>query len=256
MCIIYKSFFKKKSTKIYLGIFLLLGIIFSFVFISEKYLLKKGNEAYPNSFISFNSKENINLSKENGIKAYNKAIELECNNILMSVYVTETTPIIKEDNKENLECYIDNYTVNYSYLNSVTIVENKELFNHMLKDEKEYSYFITLNSWIEKDKIIKKLSNKYHVELITEEQKIDNMDYKNIIIICNIFINVIEVLFLILLIISFANIIIDESKNNKLYYCLGYSEIKIALITINKIIFIILIPLCIFSISLIIAYFI
>lgn len=256
MNIIYKSFFKKKTTKIYLGIFILLGFIFSFLLIGKKYLIEKINEAYLNSFIYFSSKEEIDLTREKGIKSCNKAIELECNNILISVFVVKDKPVIIEKNENNLECNIDQYTIKYSHLNRINIISNENLFNYLAKDRKEYSYFITLNNWIEKEKIIKSISNKYHVEVITEEQKIDSMDYKNIIIICNIFINVIEVLFLILLIISFTNIIIDENKNNKLYYYLGYSKMKIIKITINKTISIILVPVCIFIISLIITYFI
>lgn len=75
------------------------------------------------------------------------------------------------------------------------------------------------------------------------------MDYTNIIIICEIFIKVIYILFVVLCIISIFNIIIDESKNNFLYHALGYSKIKIIHLTINKILLIIFIPILILILS-------
>ena len=93
MNIIYKSFFKKKTTKIYLWIFISLGIVFSFLIIARKYLIIKSNEAYPESFLVMSSKDNINLEKEKNIKSYNKAINVDCNNHLTNVFITEHKPI-------------------------------------------------------------------------------------------------------------------------------------------------------------------
>lgn len=256
MSIIYKSFFKKKSTKIYLGIFLLLGITFSFLFVSKKYLIAKENEAYPNSFIYFLSKENIDLTKEKSIKSFNKAIEVNCNNQLTHVFITKDKTILNEEDEKKLECHIDDYTINYSSIINVNLINNEKIYNYLDEKENDYYYFITLKNWIEKDKTIKVLKDKYNVEINIEEYKIDSMEYKDIIFIFDIFIKIIYILFVVLCIISIFNIIIDESKNNFLYYSLGYSKMKIIKLTINKIFLILFIPLCILFLSLIIATFI
>lgn len=256
MNIIYKSFFKKKSTKIYLGIFILLGIAFSFLFISKSILIKKENEAYPNSFIYFSSKKEIDLTKERSINSFNKAIRVDCHNQLTNIFITKEIPVIKKEYDTNLECNIDDYTIKYSSIINANLISDEKLYNYLDKDENELYYIITLKNWFEKDKTIKVLKDKYNVEINIEEYQIDSMDYKDIIIIFDIFIKIIFILFIILCIISIFNIVIDESKNNFLYYSLGYSKTKIIKLTISKILMIITIPVCILILSLIIANFI
>lgn len=249
MILIYKSFLKKKTTKIYIEMFLVISIVFAFLFISKNYIVEKGNEAYKNSFIYFVTTEDIELNREKGIKVYNKAIEVDCKNRLTNVFITKDKPITNETFDSDLKCQINNYSFNYSLRNRTNIISNPEAFNSLMKSKSEFYYFIIFNNWLEKDKIIKKIVDKYHVEVNIEEQQIDNMDYKNIIFICNLFIKIVIILFVILSFISIFNIIIDEKKNNILYYALGYTKRNIIKITINKIIMILFIPLCIFFLT-------
>lgn len=244
MSIIYKSFFKKKSTKIYLWIFILLGITFSSLFIARKYLIRKGNEAYQNSYIYFSSKNEVSLLNEKNIKRYNKAFEVDCNNPLTSIFITNELPIIENEYSNN-QCHVDAYTIEYTVQNRINVIENDQLFKSLSKNPKEYFYFINLKNWFKKDKTIKKLIDKYHLEIGVEEYKIDSVNYKNIIFTFEIFIIIVEILFLILFLISIFNILVDEKKNNYLYHYLGYSKIKIFKITINKMFFIIFFPLLI-----------
>lgn len=249
MNVIYKSFLKKKVTKIYLWLFLILGIVFSFLILTKDFLRIKGNEAYPNSFIYFVSKDNIDLSKENNVNEYNKALLVECNNKLTNVFITENKPIIQGDNDVSLQCFIDEYTINYSSVNRINIINDDKLYKLLEKKQNEYYYFIKLKSWVDKGKTIKDLSDKYHVEINIEEYRIDSMNYDDILFLFNIFINLVEILFIILSIISVFNILIDEKKNNNLYHYLGYSKLKIICITFNKILLFFIIPVLILIIS-------
>jgi len=255
MNIIYKSFFKKKTTKIYLWIFISLGIVFSFLIIARKYLIIKSNEAYPESFLVMYSKDNINLEKEKNIKSYNKAINVDCNNHLTNVFITEHKPIFTNESEEYLNCNINNYIIEYTHVKNINIIKNPDLYNSLKDSQEEFYYFISLKSWFDKNKTAQYLSDKYHTEVGIEEYKIDSMDYKNIIVITDLFIKISILLFVILSIITIANIIIDEKKNNFLYYALGYSKIKIISININKIFLIIVIPLCILTLSSVLIYF-
>lgn len=242
---IYISFFKKKVTKIYLSIFLLLSIVFSSLFLARHCMIKKGNVAYENSYLYFNSSKNIDLSKEKNIKKYNKAIAIDCSNPLTNVFITKDTPILNDNYQNYIKCMIDNYTIEYTMERSNNIIEDKNLFNYLSNKQNEYYYFISLNNWFKMKNSYKELSNKYQVEINVQENRIDSVDYKNVIVLFNIFINIVISLFIILSIISILNIIVDEKKNNTLYYSLGYSKRKICQITMNKIILILLIPVCI-----------
>lgn len=249
MNIIYKSFLKKKVTKIYLWLFIILGVVFSFLVLTKNFLRIKGNEAYPNSFIYFVLKDDVDLSKENNIKAYNKALLVECNNQLTNVFITEDKPIMQEDHDASLECLIDGNTLYYSSLNRVNLISDVELYEFLEKKQDEYYYFISLKNWIDKDKMVKNLGDKYNVEINIEEYKIDSMNYKDVLFLFNIFINIVVILFIILFIISIFNILIDEKKNNNLYHYLGYSKLKITCITINKVLLLLMFPFLFFLIS-------
>lgn len=256
---IYKSFFKRKVTKIYLFIFLIFSIVLSFLILAKNFLVVKGNEAYKNSFIYFMTDKEIDLADDKNVKAYNKGILLDCNNQLTSVFVVSDKPIIEIDEKEAAEfgykeCVINEYSVKYIRAYHINIVENKRLFDDLDKEQKEYYYFVSLNNWFEGSETVEELTNKYKVEVFVSENKIDDNNYKDVIYIFTLFIKIIVILFIILFVVSIINIIVDEKKNNNLYYALGYAKLRIISITINKILLIIFIPLIIILLSFIIGF--
>lgn len=254
MNLIYRNFFKKKGTKIYLTIFIALGITFSFLFISQKYLITKGNEAYQNSYLYIISKDNIDFKKDKNIKNYNKALSIDCDNFLTNVFITDTQPVFKIEGFNTKQCNIENYTIEYFSDMAINLINNSKIYNFLENDQNEYFYFISLKDWFRKDETVKYLASKYHTEVGIETHKIDSVEYKDIIFIFDVFIKIIEILFVILCLISIFNIIIDEKKNNFLYYVLGYSKIKIIEITFKKILLIIIIPLILIISSLIITF--
>ncbi len=253
---IYKSFIRKKTTKIYFLLFIIFSLVFAFLTISRTLIIKKGNEAYQNSYIYFSSNEDIDLSKEENIKKYNKALYAsDCSNNLVNIFVVKETPIINNNNQDKSTCTIDDITINYNIINSINIIENQDLYELLEKEQTDYYYFISLKNWFKVQDTVKELNSKFNIDIYSEEHKIDDNNYKNIIFIFELFIKILFILFVIIVIISIINIIIDERKINKLYYSLGFSKVNIIIITLNKILLIILIPIILFSISFIYNYF-
>lgn len=253
---IYKSFLKKKTIKKYFLIFTLISFILSLLNISRTYTIAKGNEAYKESYLYFSSEKDINLSEENNIKRYNKAIYVNCNNSLTNVYIVKDEPIKNKDHNGTLECKVNDFSFKYSHLDDINIIKNEELYELLSKDSEEYYYFITLKKWFNYNKTSSELAKKYNVEVYEMEKSIDDTDYKGIIFIIELFIKILVILFAILFLTSIVNIIIDERENNKLYHMLGYSKLKIISITFNKIILIVILPLIVLFIILLINNFI
>lgn len=243
---IYRSFFKKKVTKIYLWIFILFSILFSFLLIAKECIIVKGNEAYSKSFIYFITEKEIDLGNEQNVKGYNKALYANCYSDLTEVFIVNNTPIVRNDSEEKVECTIDKYTIQYIVENDFNIVQNNSLYDFLNDDVKEYYYFVSLENWFDVEKTSNFIKDSYKVEPIIYEVNIDSNNYKNYIYIFNIIIRILLFLFVLLLLISIVNVIIDEKKNNKLYYSLGYNRIRIISITFNKILLLILIPIVIF----------
>lgn len=242
---IYKSFFKKKVTKIYLWIFILFSLVFSFLFVAKEYMIIRGNEAYKNSFLYFVSEKDLDLSSEKNIQNYNKALYVACHSDLTDVFVVKDNPIIHSDSFEQVECSIDDITIFFHVMDRINIVANEQLYDLLDSEQSEYYYFIRLKNWFAMKDTYQDLVDTYHVDVIVEDMKIDDVDYKNVIYIFDIFIKVMAILFVGLFILSIINVVIDEKKNNRLYYSLGYSKIKIFQMTIYKIILLFIIPVCI-----------
>lgn len=249
---IYRSFFRKKVTKIYLLIFIIFSILFSFLFISKENIIVKGNEAYKKSFIYFSTEKEVELSKEPNVKSYNKALHANCYSDLTEIFIVNDTPIVSNDYDEKVECIIDKYIVQYTAMDNFNIVQNKSLYEFLSNDVNEYYYFLSLDNWFDVEKTSKYIKGRYKVEPIIYEVNIDSNNYKNYISIFSITIRILVFLFALLFLISVVNVIIDEKKNNILYYSLGYSKLKIFNITFNKILLLLLIPLCILLLSFIV----
>ena len=249
---IYRSFFKKKVTRIYLWLFIIFSIIFSFLLISKEKIIIKGNEAYHKSFIYFISDKDIDLSKDKNVKNYNKALYANCHSDLTDVFITKDTPIVSNDYEEKVDCIIEGHTIKYAVMDDINIVQNKDLYEVLSKDAKEYYYFVSLDNWFDVEETSKLIKDVYKVEPVIYELSIDSNNYKNYIYIFSVVIRILLILFVLLLLISVISVIVDEKKNNNLYYSLGYSKIKIIEITFNKILLLICFPAILFFLLLII----
>lgn len=248
---IYKSFFRKRTTKIYLVILLIISFILSFLLVSRKYYISKSNEAYEGSYIYFISDKNIDLKKEKSVIDYNKTILLDCDTSLTRIFISKDEPIISiEESVKNNECIVEKYRVNYTISQTNNIVQNGKLYDYLDKINKQYVYFVKIENWFYVLNTVNYLEEKYDVNVEIEEYKIDSNEYNDILLIYNVFILILDIFLIIIFIFSILNIYVDEKRNNYLYYVLGYSKLKILKITINKILLLLIIPLifCIISI--------
>lgn len=125
---IYRSFFRKRVTKVYLSIFIIFSILLSLLSISKERIIVKGNEAYDKSFIYFSTEKAVELNGSSNIKGYNKALKVNCQSDVTEVFVVNDTPIVSNDYEEKVECIIDKYMVQYAVMDSINIVQNNSLY--------------------------------------------------------------------------------------------------------------------------------
>ena len=128
--ILYKSFWRKKITKTYIILFIL--ILFSIIILSSinNHYLEILNKKYQDSYISISLNEKDKPQKMKNIKIYNESLLLETNDEFNN-YLTLT----KNTNLKNTEiilpiCYSNKYKINDNY--NLTI--NNNTYSFFIKD--------------------------------------------------------------------------------------------------------------------------
>ena len=112
---------------------------------------------------------------------------------------------------------------NYLYINSSD-------FNNLSKEVNEYTYIINLNKWLNRKNVIQELKEKIPSLKNFEEHEynIKILDYSQMnILIFTVLLIVLSIIYIIVLVINIKNILIDESKNTRLYQCLGFTNTTI-----------------------------
>lgn len=245
---IYNSFFRKKSTLLYFIIFLIISILFVILSIAKKYYIGLGNEFYDDSYIKFSSPLKISFD-EFEILNYNQTIEIDCNTTLTNVYISASNPIFTNEMGNKLVCQYNDYDIEYDLSGEGNIILNKNLYDLLEIDKDSYVYFIKLKNWFDADKVKFDIEKKYNTSVQVMEKQKDSNNYKYVIKIFEVFIFTLKLLFIVILVISVINIIIDEKKINYLYYTLGFNKIEIVKITIIKILLVVFIPIITFLAS-------
>ncbi len=189
-------------------------------------------------------------SKEGGI-FYFKNPSLKDNEIIMYSLITDyfnkdgniiEIPYKDETISFKVDMYLDvNYKENYkiAYI-------SEEMYNKLLPKKEYYYYTIKLNDWFKHAKTEKEILKKINVaklDLDVDEMSdyghIENHEpilssfdrgpslYEDYVTLFNIVYAVFGIIFLIILIVTIHNILIDEEKSTYLYYCLGFNNQKI-----------------------------
>ena len=262
--LIFKSFLRKKTTKIYLLIYtIILSTLFT-LFIAKNIMVELENNNYNGSFIEIEDDGSININKLDNIdkiyhavyikENYNKVFfinddsyNLKNNEIIIPIKYQKEMKI-----NDELELEIANNTYKFIVKDFLNF-KNDNLFivsNNIIKENNnlDKSYLLVLKNWLKKDKTFDEISDNYKNVNISSYFYTSNDSYTTFITIITILLSILIFLFAIILMVTCFNIIQDEKKKNEIYYKLGYSKKKI--LKFNSIKIIILVMLS-FSIALI-----
>lgn len=244
--LIYKSFFRNKTTKNYLIIYTIILFIFFILNFTKNILIEKENISYNGSFIEINSNDVSNLKNIKNIQVIKETIVIKENN-LDKIY------LISDDKLQNNEIFINenfkdnkNIILNNEEFIVKDYIKDNENFIYIskfsydkLKNDNEFRIIVTLKKWHDVDKTI--LNIKKYYNDVTTHYYLNNDNYSLFIKIIDVFLSLLILLFVIVFVVTSFHIIEDENVKNKIYYKLGYKKISLKIFNIKKIFLLILI---------------
>ena len=251
--IFLKSFFRKKSIKIYLAIISIILFFLLFSISIKNYYLDLVNSNYEYSYIEFEylgnkddikKIKNINqvyegfslgLDEGNYYFLINDYIGLNDFEIVADKYIFPDQNIGSEVSFYNTNLIIKDLFENSSLYNVIYINSNtyKQLLSLLKPDS--FIYRVTLSNWLNEEKTIKNIEDNLKVNnLTTFLNKKENINFESIIFVFQTAIIIFSIVFIIVLVVTYINIVNDEKKKNYIYKCLGYSNNLIKLINFTK----------------------
>lgn len=240
-----RSFYRKLSTKIYLIIFILLFLTLWCLLFSKEKFIEDYNKNFKESFIYLETNDVVKLEDKNIINV------LECINygniyVLVDESLQEHEIIVSDNFKQNVsESYILSDVKNYEFIikekyKSSSILFNvyvsQSVFNQLVLDKGIKGYYISINNWIDNEKIVSNLKKNYKGECYSFNTSLSDIDYEALFTNINFFINLLIIIFLILFVISILYIINDQKETEYLYYVLGFNRKRILFIRYTNII--------------------
>lgn len=262
-----KSFYRKRTSKIYLIVFTLIFLALYMIIFGKSYYREYINESFKGSYIKFDlSKDKIipelegvtNLQEVVNLNKYfllsNSSFNLNNYEILISPFYDDNK--MMETVKKTLgELGIDTslYTFkvsdevnayNFFYVNPFTY---NILDNQVNNDDN--TYVGDLYDWINFEEFISKLEVELDTEINAYIVSTDILRYIDIYNGFNIFLYLLLSLFVILSIITIINVLMDEKKTNFLYRIIGYSNKQKRLIVISKLLSLLVVSLLLGTIS-------
>ena len=236
---ILKSFYHKKSTKVYLIIITITIIAIMSMFLYKNKIIELGDIANEHSFIAITSKEPIDISIINSIKDdsnFKSYCEGFANHALIKIddSLKDNEAILpKSSDKKtgSIYNYMDKFelVIKDIYDDNVGffIYVSREMYNTICNHYKNYGYIIYVNNWHERQRIMDKLSENNKITVNTLSMNFSNVDYDFLIYEINIFIKIILTIFVIVNIIVIFNIIHDQKYKIGVYKSLGYNKSRI-----------------------------
>ncbi len=238
--IFLKSFFRKKSIKIYLAIISIILFFLLFSISIKNYYLDLVNSNYEYSYIEFEylgnkddikKIKNINqvyegfslrLDEGNYYFLINDYISLNDFEIVADKYIFPDQNIGSEVSFYNTNLIIKDLFENSSLYNVIYINSNtyKQLLSLLKPDS--FIYRVTLSNWLNEEKTIKNLEDNLKVSnLTTFLNKKENINFESVILVFQTAIIIFSIVFIIVLVVTYINIVNDEKKKNYIYKCLG-----------------------------------
>lgn len=286
--IIYKSIFRKKTTKIYLFIVTSIFLIIGILLLARNHYISEGNENYEGSYLTFEAplseldkiKDGLNVKSVTIGLTYTFINESTNNEMVTDLIVDESlsgNEIItwasynyffntNEDgaiiiNKNNHD-YILTVKETYTSTSDDGTHISMDIFND-LYDNENILYRVEIEDYFKENKTTKWLeenisninteSNGNGITFV--ENSKDSAPLYNLYVLLFTCLTIgLGIIFFIILIYTLVNMIIDEKKSSNLLNHLGYNHKKILLTTIIKISLILIIPFIISSLILIPIY--
>lgn len=274
--VLMKSFFRKKTTKIYIIIFIILAFSLIICYSLKKYYVTFANTNYKGSFI-FVKGDTKNLKNIENIKNVNEIYEsvvINMNGIEALFTVSEfinTSQVLSNEDILIPNTFKDDYPLNSqftilkknqninlnvkghfdSYNFPFVYIINHDLVDWLVKNDiGETAYAFTLKNWLEREDTYKEITKAVDSEYIsihlTNNHKI-NFDY--LVKVFNILIKVIIFVFVIIIFVALLNIWNDERKNHILYKSMGYTKLQLFILAITKISVILFITIIAFGLG-------
>lgn len=243
---IIKSFFRKKTTIIYM---IFIGIVISLLtnsYYSYIENTKQIENNYSRSFIQILSPDKIEFNNEY-IKNVERIIHVEKYNYIIDKNLKDDETVISElfevdnpigsmieyEGDQSVVFKVKNY---YSFKNEWSeIYISEEKFNSLLKND-EYDYMVKIKSWLMKEKVVNMLIEAYpNAEIYSYEinnSSINYVDFNNNYKTYSYFYLMVLIVLMIVVVIS---VIKNEKKDKDTYRLLGFNKTIIIKYTIEKI---------------------
>jgi hypothetical protein len=250
-----KSYFRKKSSKIFIILFALM--LFALVFLKSN--INKYNilidESTTNSFIYLETDKQFDASRNDNIKSYYDALHIDVFYYIVNSDLKDNQAIIPSAFDQTKERTIDtnNGTVILDIVGgdevelSPIIYISEYLFNE-LKTEYSSGYILYLKSWSKRSEVSKYLKDTYGTTGNSWNASESFSHYDGIIVSYNFYFKIIVVLFIVLMISMIVYITIEYKRNISLYKTFGLKKIKLVEIIIINIILSLLLAIILASI--------
>lgn len=247
--IIYKCFFRKKTTKIAILLLTISFLILSILVVGRKNYINKVNDSYKGSFLEVSNviDSDLKIVKNNmSVNNYEKGIVIENYYFLVKSTSLKKGEIIlpvqlAEDYKIGDTIELELSDKEYRFI--IRDFENESYYrlvvNNLIYDElslgKEEVLRIDVKNWAARDNVAKKLETRLKKDVSVFTVKKDNVNYDIVVNVFTIIISLFILFFSILLFVTLYNLVIDENKTNFVLYSVGYSKNKLLILTIKKI---------------------
>lgn len=252
--ILLKSFYRKKTTKIYLGLMCLIAISCSSLLLLKKHYIGLINDNYSSSFIMFEVDKNTMVTNLDNVNIIYRGLATK--DILYPIIewneknIQDNEVLISSDFNnqfkigEEISLTIFNNTVNkelkiIEFYNTDKFIKpffiNSNTFNQLIKEESKILYIGKIKNWLYEKKTVKKIEEELNIQVMEFISKNHESNYDEIVSAINLFTILVILSFIFLNILLTINVIYDERKSNLLYRSLGFSTKKIYQILIYKI---------------------
>lgn len=255
-----KSFFRKKTIRNYFVIFFLIfASIFSCLVVRKVYT-DKYNELNKQSFIAVKDPAmDIKDIKNDNIKDIVEGIEINGTIYRIDNSLKDNETIAPRElrwfPKGEVNVVGEKHTIQNAGLD-LDIVEvsydigyflvNENTYQKLIDSEAVKAYVISLKNYLISNETEQQIYDEFADNTPFIYYRNNNpspKDYVGRISSLNFFMTICAILFGIVFIITFINIIIDEQKTNKLYHVIGYNKSQIFSIFLKKIICLLGLPL-------------